>query len=75
MHDKTITVTECGRICLHTKKINFSQVFAGHKVGVKEIEDRIWQFSFMNYHLGYFDLDSCRVEPVENPFGPKLLSM
>lgn len=75
MHDKTITVTECGRICLHTKKINFSQVFAGQKVGVKEIEDRIWQLSFMNYHLGYFDLDSCRVEPVENPFGPKLLSM
>lgn len=75
MHDKTITVTECGRICLHSKKINFSQVFAGQKVGVKEIEDRIWQLSFMNYHLGYFDLDSCRVEPVENPFGPKLLSM
>jgi len=75
MHDKTITVTECGRICLHTKKINFSQVFAGQKVGVREIEDRIWQLSFMNYHLGYFDLDSCRVEPVENPFGPKLLSM
>jgi len=62
-------------MCLQTKKINFSQEFAGQKVGVKEIEDRIWQLSFMNYRLGYFDLDSCRVEPVENPFGPKLLNM
>jgi len=35
----------------------------------------MWQLSFMNYHLGYFDLDSYRGEPVENPFGPKLLSM
>jgi putative transposase len=29
MHDKTIVVTRCGRICLGRKKINFSQVFAG----------------------------------------------
>jgi type III restriction enzyme len=29
LHDKTIVVTRCGRICLGKKKINFSQVFAG----------------------------------------------
>jgi len=29
LHDKTIVVTRCGRICLAREKINFSQVFAG----------------------------------------------
>jgi putative transposase len=29
----------------------------------------------MNYEVGYFDLESCRVEPVDNPFGPKVLTM
>jgi putative transposase len=28
LHDKTIVVTRCGRICLGKKKINFSTVFA-----------------------------------------------
>jgi hypothetical protein len=36
LHDKTIVVTRCGRICLGKKKINFSQVFAGQAVGIKE---------------------------------------
>jgi putative transposase len=27
------------------------------------------------YDLGYIDLDACRVEPMENPFGPKVLTM
>ncbi len=34
-----------------------------------------WLVSFMDYDLGYFDLDSCKVEPLENPFGPKVLTM
>jgi putative transposase len=29
LHDKVIVVTNCGRICLGYKKINFSTVFAG----------------------------------------------
>lgn len=47
-HDKTVIVTSCGRICLHSKKINFSQVFAGQKIGIKETEDKIWLVSFMD---------------------------
>jgi len=72
LHDKTIVVTRCGRICLGTKKINFSQVFAGQAVGIKEIHDDIWLVSFMDYDLGYFDLETRVLEPLENPFGPKL---
>ncbi len=36
LHDKTIVVNRCGRICLGKKKINFSQVFAGQAVGIKK---------------------------------------
>ena len=31
--------------------------------------------TFMHYDLGYFDDETCRLEPIENPFGPKLLPM
>jgi len=75
LHDKTIIVTTCGRICLNNKKINFSHVFAGQTVGISEVGDKIWLVSFANYDLGYFDEDSCRVEPIENPFGSKVLPM
>ena len=37
-HDRTITVTHCGRICIGTRKINLSTVFAGQNVGVKQVE-------------------------------------
>lgn len=73
--DKTITVTHCGRICIQQKKINFSQVFAGQKIGLTQTDDNIWLVSFMHYDLGYFDLEACRVEPLDNPFNQKVLPM
>ena len=74
-HDKTVTVTRCGRICFNREKVNLSTVFAGQKVGVKEVSDRIWLVSFMQYDLGYFDHQTCRLEPIENPFSAKVLPM
>jgi putative transposase len=70
-----IGLVRCGRICLGKKKINFSQVFAGQAVGIKEVHDDIWLVSFMDYDLGYFDLETRVLEPLENPFGPKVLPM
>jgi putative transposase len=35
----------------------------------------IWLVSFMDYDLGYFDLENRVLEPLENPFGPKVLPM
>jgi putative transposase len=75
MHDKSIIVTTCGRICFNTRKINLSQVFAGQRVGIKQVEDRLWLVSFMDYDLGYFDDTECRLEPLDNPFGAKLLPL
>ena len=74
-HDKTVTVTTCGRICFNRQKVNLSQVFAGQSVGIKQVDDQLWLASFMHYDLGYFDDESCRLEPIANPFGPKVLPM
>jgi putative transposase len=74
-HDWTATVTTCGRICYKRRKINLSLVFAGQNVGVKQVSERIWLVTFMQYDLGYFDDETCRLEPIENPFGPKVLPM
>ena len=68
-------MSRCGRICFAPKKVNFSTVFAGQKVGIKEEDDGIWQVSFMDYEVCYFDLESCRVEPVDKTLGAKVLTM
>jgi putative transposase len=75
LHDWSATVTHCGRLCFDRRQVNLSQVFAGQQVGVRQITDRIWLVSFMDYDLGYFDDETCRLEPIENPFGPKVLPM
>ncbi len=75
LHDWTAIVTHCGRICFNWRKVNLSQVFAGQQVGIRQVTDRIWLVSFMDYDFGYFDDETCRLEPIENPFGPKVLPM
>ena len=75
-HDRTIRVTQCGRLCVGRRKINLSNVFGGQYVGIREVAEQIWLVSFMNYDLGFFDQDEDRVEPVgHNPFAPKVLPM
>jgi hypothetical protein len=74
-HDQAVTVTTCGRICYKQRKINLSTVFAGQMVGIKQTDDHIWLVSFMHYDLGYFDDQACRLEPLQNPYGPKVLPM
>jgi putative transposase len=74
-HDRTVTVTRCGRICLGRQKINISQALAGQKVGVKEVSEKIWLVSFMQYDLGFFDGETCRIESAENPFVAKVSPM
>ncbi len=74
-HDWTAVVTRCGRICYQRRKVNLSQVFAGQKIGVKQTADHVWLVSFMESDLGYFDDETCRLEPIEDPFGPRLLPM
>jgi putative transposase len=44
-------------------------------VGIKQTGERIWLPNFMPYDLGYFNNETCRLEPIDNPFGPKLLPL
>jgi transposase InsO family protein len=74
-HDRDILVTACGRICMHRKKINISTVLAGQTLGIKEVDDGIWLVSFMHYDLGYIDLEQRTLQPLDNPFGPRLSPM
>ena len=41
-------------------------------MGIREVDDKIWLVSFLDYDLGYFDEEVGRVEPGPNPFVPKL---
>jgi putative transposase len=69
-HDRAIRVTSCGHIRIGRRKINLSIVCAGQTVGVTEVEDQIWMVSFLDYDLGYFDMEKGRMEPAPNPFVP-----
>jgi hypothetical protein len=71
-HDRDILVTACGRICMHRKKINIATVMAGLRLGIKEVDDGIWLISFMQYNLGYIDLEQRTLQTIDNPFGAKL---
>ena len=74
-HDHTILVTHGGRICFKSQKVHLSHLFAGQTVGVTQVGERIWLVTVMQYDLGYFDDETCRLEPIEHPFGPKVLPM
>ena len=74
-HDKTVQVTYCGRVCLGGRKINLTRALAGQFVGIREVADKIWLVSFMQYDLGFFDEEQVRLEPAPNPFETKVLPM
>jgi putative transposase len=42
---------------------------------VIQVGEHVWLVTFMQYDLGCFDDEMCRPEPIEDPFGPKLLPM
>src|SRR6476620_8704415 len=65
--------TLCKSFCRGRCRRRPSQVFAGQTVGIKQTDDRIWLVSFMDYDLGYFDLEQKTLQPLDNPFGTTLV--
>ena len=57
------------------RKINLIHVFAGQQVGVTQVDERLWLVTFMHYDLGYFDDETCRLEPIQSPLGATVLPM
>ena len=64
-----------GASCYEKRKVHLSTVFACQRVGVSQVGEHLWLVGFMDYDLGYFDDETCRLEPIENPFWRKLLPM
>ena len=56
-HDCTIRVNAL-RPHLGSRKINLSVVFAEQVVVTREVDDQVWQVSFLEYDLGYVDQGS-----------------
>jgi hypothetical protein len=75
LHDREVPVTACGRICMHRKRINLSTVLAGQRLGIRHVDEGIWLVSFMHYDLGCIDLEQKTLQPLDNPFGPRLSPM
>jgi len=42
---------------------------------VTQVGERVWLVTIMRYDLGYFGDETCRLEPIQNPFEPKVLPM
>jgi putative transposase len=71
--DKIILISNCGRICFGRKfKVHISRAFANQPVGIKAIDTGIWQVHFMSYVLGYFDEQSLKFSPNDDPFGLRI---
>ncbi len=57
------------------RRINVSTVLAGQRLGIKEVDEGIWLVSLMSYDLGLIDLEQKTLQPLDNPFGPRLSPM
>jgi putative transposase len=62
------------QICLGRKKINFSRV-RPDKPSESKCTTTSGPVSFVDYDLGYVNLETRVLEPLENPFRPKVLPM
>jgi hypothetical protein len=52
---------------MHRKKINISTVLAGQRLGIREVDEAIWLASFIDYDLGYIDLEQRTLQPTDTP--------
>ena len=57
---------------LRSRSLRRQRRNSGQNVGVTQVGERIWLVTFMQYDLGYFDDETCRREPIANPFGQKV---
>lgn len=71
-YDKKLLISNCGRVCVGKQKVHISKALANQPVGLKEVDDSIWQVDFMHYTLGYFDDESHKFAPNDDPFGLKI---
>ncbi len=50
-------------------------VLASQRLGITKVDDGIWLVTFIDYDLGYIDLEQRNLQPHDNPVGPRLSPM
>ncbi len=61
-----------GRICTFKQKINLGTVLAGQAIGIKEVDEGKSRGRLTDDELGHIELEEETLQPLENPFGPKV---
>ena len=75
-HDTVTSSSPPAGVSLHTtERKSTSPPSSPTAAGIKEVDEGIWLVSFIDYDLGYIDLEQRTLQPVDNPFGPKLSPM
>lgn len=73
--DFALQVSLCGSISrTNFPRVHIGTPFAQQRVGLTQVDDGIWQVNFMNYTLGFFDLEEHRLKISHNPFFSERLS-
>jgi len=71
-HDLDVVASANGAIGLHGRQVVISSVFAGQRLGLREVEADVWLVSFMHYDLGYIDLEARTLQTIDTPFGSRV---
>jgi putative transposase len=54
---------------MNNLEIHVGRPLANQPVGLNLVDEGIWEASFMDYDLGYFDEESKKFAPRQDPFG------
>jgi transposase InsO family protein len=74
-HDRDVVPGASGVISLHGRPVVISSVFAGQRLGLREVDTDVWLVSFMHYDLGYIDLEARTLQTIDTPFGSRVSPM
>lgn len=67
--DRICSVAHCGSMSIGKRqRIFLSESLSGQEIGLYAQDDHIWLLKFMDYELGFFDDESLKFTPGENPF-------
>ena len=67
--EMSLRVTNCGSICINGTRVFISCSFRDQELGLNEEDDGVYSLYFMNYQLGFIDLESKRLSVQDSPFG------
>jgi hypothetical protein len=69
-HDRDVLVTACGH--LHLPKENQHLHRPRRTAARHQVDEGIWLVSLVADDLEYIDLEQRTLQPIDNPFGPRL---